>query len=123
MREYFSVDAPYSDSLRLRRQEGRAIQAEFLPPESKDPRTRKTKDNRRITKRISTGTKDPIEAVEIAVELESTYLNTAGTKNTDKEDEKKYSLKRYWNLWFDDFCKDQNVKRNGTFKYAYSLNH
>ena len=113
MRDYFSVDAPYSDSLRLRRQEGRAIQAEFLPPESVDPRKRKTKENRRITKRISTGTKDPIEAVEIAVELEAMYLSNAGKKKTDKEDDKKYSLHRYWNIWFDEFCKEQDLKRNG----------
>jgi len=113
VRDYFTVDAPYTDSLRLRKQSGRSIQAEFLPPESKDPRSRKTKDNRRITKRLSTGKVDPLEAVEIAVELEANYLNHAGQETAKIEDEKKYSLQRYWEIWFDQFCKDQDVKRNG----------
>jgi len=107
IREYFKVDGAYTDDLRLKYDPKRgSLQAEWsIPKLSTDIRSK--------TRRESTGTWDPQLAAAVAVEKQSLYNDSSNGKKRVSQVSKKYSLERYWKIWFEDFCKDNALKRNG----------
>ena len=107
IREYFKVDGAYTDDLRLKYDPKRgSLQAEWSIPKL-------STDKRSKTKRESTGTWDPKLAAAVAVEKQSLYNDSSHGKKRVSQVSKKYSLERYWKIWFEDFCKDNALKRNG----------
>tara|TARA_Y100001968_G_scaffold322046_1_gene357458 strand:- start:673 stop:2106 length:1434 start_codon:yes stop_codon:yes gene_type:complete len=108
IRDYFKVEgASYTDDLRLRHDPNRAsLQAEWSIPKL-------PADKRSKTKRESTGTNDVMLAVQNAIEKQNHYLINGDLRKRVEQINKKYTLERYWNLWFDRFCKDNELKRNG----------
>ena len=107
IREYFKVDGAYTDDLRLKYDPKRgSLQAEWSIPKL-------STDKRSKTRRESTGTWDPQLAAAVAVEKQSLYNDSSNGKKRVSQVSKKYSLERYWKIWFEDFCKDNALKRNG----------
>ena len=107
IREYFKVDGAYTDDLRLKYDPKRgSLQAEWSIPKL-------STDKRSKTRRESTGTWDPQLAAAVAVEKQSLYNDSSNGKKRVSQVSKKYSLERYWKIWFEEFCKDNALKRNG----------
>ena len=72
-----------------------------------------TIDKRIQTNRESTGTNAVILAVQTAIEQQNHFLMSGDLRKRVAQINKKYMLERYWNIWFDRFCKDNELKRNG----------
>ena len=70
-------------------------------------------DKRIKTNRESTGTNDVILAVQNAIEQQNRFLMSGDLRKRVEQINIKYIWERYWNIWFDRFCKDNELKRNG----------
>ena len=110
--EYFKCDDPYHEGLKLKRTNGRKIQCEFLPPITKDPRVRVGKEKRRTPYLKSTGTYDPVEAVTEAIKIQADFFSHGTQEAQRKRVEQKYSLSKYWEIYFKKFCEKAETKRN-----------
>ncbi len=108
IRDYFKIEgSSYTDDLRLKYDPKRgSLQAEWSVP-------KKPTDKRNVTKRISTGTWDPLLAAQVAVEKQSNYNISSDLTNRVAQVNRKYSLEKYWKIWFEEFCKKNELKRNG----------
>ena len=107
IKEYFKVDgAAYTDDLRLKYDPKRgSLQAEWSIPKL-------STDKRNKTRRESTGTWDPELASQVAVQKQSLFNNSPLAKKRVAQVSKKYSLERYWKIWFQGFMADNKLKRN-----------
>ena len=108
IREYFKIEgASYTDDLRLKYDPKRgSLQAEWSTPKLPT-------DKRSKTRRESTGTWDPLLAAQVAVEKQSNYNISSDLTNRVAQVNKKYSLEKYWKIWFQEFTADNKLKRNG----------
>ena len=107
IKEYFKVDgAAYTDDLRLKYDAKRgSLQAEWSIPKL-------STDKRNKTRRESTGTWDPELAAAVAVQKQSLFNDSSLAKKRVAQVSKKYSLERYWKIWFQGFMADNKLKRN-----------
>ena len=122
VREYFTCDAAYHEGLKLQRKKGRNINAVWLPPITKDFRERVGKSKRRIEKKLSTFTKDPIEAARKAIEyqIQGAFIDAEIEQQKKKDEE--FSLYKYWDIYFKKFCEKMILKRNYTNNRSNELN-
>ena len=122
VREYFTCDAAYHEGLKLQRKKGRNINAVWLPPITKDNRERVGKVQRRIEKKLSTFTKDPLEAARKAIELSIVGAFIGNEVEPKKKKNEEYSLYKYWDIYFKDYCEKKVLNRNYTNNRNNELN-
>ena len=122
VRDYFNCDSAYHEGLKLQRKKGRNINAVWLPPITKDFRDRVGKSKRRIEKKLSTFTKDPLEAARKAIEyqIQGKFIDAEIEQQKKKDEE--FSLYKYWDIYFKDYCEKKILNRNFTNNRSNELN-
>ena len=93
-----------------------------MPPFNKDHRDRVGKGQRRIEKKLSTFTKDPLEAARKAIEFSIDGSFVGNEDELKKKKDEEFSLYKYWDIYFKKFCEDKILKRNYTNNRNNELN-